>query len=69
MNPILRYLELLLSAFEYDYAIFSTPSWMYYTVFPMFFYVCFFFAKWAILTAPFWLPLGILFGKIQIRIK
>lgn len=52
-----EYLSMLLQLFKYDVEALSQP-WMYYWLLvPAIAYTVFFFAKWAVLTAPIWLPL------------
>lgn len=57
MQEILtQYLEFLWGAFQYDMDIFS-QGWLYYWVLvPAAGYLCFFFIKWVVITAPIWLP-------------
>lgn len=58
MNEVLH---TLLELWKWDVAVFSKP-WLYYCfLFP--FFLAFFFAKWAVLTAPFWLPIWIIRRK------
>lgn len=54
MSVIDRYLEVLLSCFQYDVEVFSKP-WLYAWLIPAAFYLAFFVVKWAILTLPFWI--------------
>ena len=55
--------ELLLfykSMFQYDIEVFSQP-WLYlWFLFPAIFYFAFFILKWAVLTAPFWVPIRLM---------
>lgn len=64
MNDLLQlYIELL----KWDIAVMSQP-WMYGWLFiPILFFLPFFFMKWAVLTAPFWLPLGMIYSTIHRR--
>jgi len=56
-----KYLETLYQLFEYDIDVFS-QVWIYaWVLIPAVFYLMFFMAKWAVLTAPIWLPLRIIF--------
>jgi len=51
--------EVLIQHWEYDIAVMSQP-WMYWWfLVPIIFYVAFFFVKWAVLTAPVWLPFAL----------
>jgi len=60
MQPIIeKYLTIILAMFEKDIEIMSTP-WVLYTVIPMVGYLVFFFVKWAVLTAPVWMPFAII---------
>lgn len=59
-----KYLTVLYSAFEYDMSVYS-QSWIYWwLLIPAFFYTAFFFLKWAVLTAPLWIPLRMVFGNL-----
>ena len=52
--------EALLDMYLRDIEIMSQP-WMYWwLLIPITFYVVFFLIKWAILTAPIWLPVAII---------
>ena len=52
--------EALLDMYLRDIEIMSQP-WMYWwRLIPITFYVVFFLIKWAILTAPIWLPVAII---------
>jgi hypothetical protein len=54
-----RIIEIYIEQFEYDVAIMSQP-WMYLCILiPILCYMCFFLVKWAVLTAPFWIPIAI----------
>lgn len=65
MDPITSYLELLLRAFEYDLRVFSEP-WMYYPLLiPVTAYLAFFSVKWAVLTAPVWMPVRMIVGAFK----
>jgi len=69
MNPIIeKYLALLLELFMYDIEVMSQP-WMYYSVLPIVGYVIFFFFKWAVLTAPIWMPFSVILGTARARRK
>lgn len=56
---LLNYLTLLYGLFQYDISVFS-HKWLIITVVPAAFYLVFFFIKWAVLTAPIWMPLSII---------
>lgn len=67
MHPIFeKYFDLLLQLFQYDINAMSHP-WMYYFVLPIIGYLVFFFIKWAVLTAPFWLPFSIIIGAARAK--
>jgi hypothetical protein len=67
MHPIFeKYFDLLMQMFQYDISVMSQP-WMYYFVVPIIGYLVFFFIKWAVLTAPFWLPFSIIIGAAKAR--
>lgn len=52
-----RFFDILIRCFEFDVEVFSEP-WMYYPLLiPAVCYLGFFFVKWAVLTAPIWLPI------------
>ena len=51
-----QYLALLWGQFQWDVAVMSQP-WMYYALLvPICVFLVFFAVKWAVLTAPLWLP-------------
>lgn len=55
------YIELL----KWDIRVMSQP-WMYWLgLIPIFGFIIFFFVKWAVLTAPLWIPLGMIFSAIR----
>lgn len=55
-----RVIEILIEQWEYDISVMSQP-WMYYWLLvPITLYLGFFFVKWSVLTAPFWLPLSLI---------
>jgi hypothetical protein len=57
----------LVDQWIWDVEVLSNP-WMYYPLLiPVMFYVPFFFMKWMILTAPFWLPIYITIMAIRRR--
>jgi len=64
--------EILLKQWEYDIAVMSQP-WMYWwLLIPIMFYLCFFFVKWAVLTAPAWLPIALIvqiLKNYEIKVK
>lgn len=67
MHPVIeKYLSILLAMFENDMAVMSQP-WMYYFVLPIIGYLIFFFIKWAVLTAPIWIPFTIIFNPIKAK--
>jgi hypothetical protein len=58
------YLNFIWSTFQYDMEVFS-QGWMYYwLLIPAVFYFIFFFIKWAVITAPIWLPVRLFFNGI-----
>jgi len=60
-----RIIELLVRCFEYDVEVFSQP-WMYWCLLiPATFYLMFFFMKWAVLTAPVWLPIAMIISAFR----
>lgn len=60
-----EYLKFLWSAFQYDMNVFS-QGWIYYCLLiPASFYLIFFMLKWAIITAPFWIPIRMVFGGLK----
>ena len=66
MQDILnQYFKLLLDAFQYDVSVFS-QGWIYYWLLvPASVYLMFFILKWAVLTAPFWIPFNMICGGIK----
>lgn len=60
-----RILELLVSCYEYDVAVFSKPWLYYWLLIPAGFYLMFFFIKWTVLTAPVWIPLKIMASSFR----
>lgn len=66
MNELLRiYLELL----KWDIAVMSQP-WMYWLMLiPIMMFIPFFLLKWAFLTAPFWLPVMIIWSALTAQKK
>ncbi len=63
---IVRYFTILLECFEYDIYVFK-QMWIYYWVLiPAIYYLAFFFLKWVVLTAPVWLPFGLIFRIFQL---
>ena len=67
MHPIFeKYFEILLGMFQYDMEIMSKP-WMIYTIVPIVGYLVFFFVKWAVLTAPIWMPFTIILSALRVR--
>ena len=66
MHEILeKYLQLLWKCFEFDINVFS-QVWLYaWILIPAFCYLIFFFVKWAVLTAPIWLPFSLIIGTFK----
>lgn len=61
-------LEFLQQQLMFDYQVLTTKMWMYYWIMiPALSYICFFAAKWAILTIPFWLPICLALSPIVTR--
>ena len=65
-------LELYRQCLKYDLDKFSEP-WMYWwLLIPALCYMFFFFVKWTVITAPFWLPFAILLqaakGTFYVRV-
>lgn len=59
----------LLSWYQFDLMVFS-QWWIYVFILPALLYIPFFLAKWALLTAPLWLPIHLMFnGLITIKNK
>jgi len=59
MNEIAR---ILLEQYQFDVSVMSQP-WMYWwLLLPITAYVAFFLVKWAMLTAPLWLPIALVLG-------
>jgi len=54
-------LQLYIDLLKWDIAQMSHP-WMYYWIIPITFFLPFFFAKWTVLTAPLWLPFGMIYA-------
>lgn len=51
-----RVIEFLIDQWMYDIGVMSQP-WMYWWLLvPIVCYLAFFFVKWAVLTAPLWMP-------------
>lgn len=59
-----RIVDLLVRCYEYDVSVFSQP-WIYWTVIPALAYLVFFLVKWAVLTAPAWLPVWIVVSEVR----
>lgn len=60
-----QYLQLLWGAFQYDIDVFS-QVWLYaWILIPATGYFIFFILKWCVLTAPFWIPLKMVFGGLK----
>ena len=63
---LLQLFQLYFELFQYDVEVFSNP-WNYYLLcIPAVLYLVFFFIKWTVLTAPFWLPVSFVMGKFNI---
>jgi hypothetical protein len=61
----LAYVNLLWTSFQSDVVAYS-QWWMYaFALVPAIGYSIFFVAKWAFLTAPFWIPLNLVFGGLR----
>jgi hypothetical protein len=59
--------DTLIRLWKYDIEVFSQP-WMYIPfLIPPLFYLGFFFVKWAVLTAPVWLPFYVIFSALNWR--
>ena len=56
-------LNTLLSWYTFDLWVF-TQWWVYAFILPIVFYLPFFLLKWAIVTAPIWLPLRLMLNGI-----
>jgi len=64
-----QYLKLLWSLFQYDVDVFS-QGWLYACLLvSAVAYFIFFILKWAVLTAPFWIPINMVFGGFKSLIK
>jgi len=64
-----KYINLLWNMYQFDINVFSHP-WMYYWLLvPAVCYLVFFFAKWAVLTTPIWLPVALALAPFRGRIK
>jgi hypothetical protein len=68
MEIVNRYLLILLEAFEFDVLVFST-GWVIYPVIPAIVYLIFFSFKWAVLTAPIWMPFAMVFKSAMMFIS
>ena len=64
------YINLLWNQFQYDVSVLSQP-WMYWCfLIPAIAYGFFFIIKWALLTAPLWIPFkNVIGGLISIVVK
>lgn len=59
-----KYFSFIWSAFEYDMEVFA-QGWVYYwALVPAIAYLCFFVTKWAIITAPLWLPVRLVMKSL-----
>lgn len=64
-------IETLIRQWQFDVGVMSQP-WMYWCLFPILFYVPFFFLKWVILTFPFWMPfilVASVFGELVLAMQ
>lgn len=61
-----KIIDIYVRCFEYDVEVFSQP-WIYWCVFPAFFYLFFFIIKWWALTLPFWMPIAAVLGQFSVR--
>lgn len=60
-------LHIYIEQLKWDIAVMSQP-WMYWWfLVPIMLFVPFFLLKWTVLTAPFWLPIGMIFAAIPRR--
>lgn len=60
-----KVIDTLVRLWLFDIEFFSQP-WIYWWLcVPAACYLVFFFLKWAVLTAPLWLPLVIIIGAIK----
>lgn len=60
-----EYLQFLWNTFQYDMDVFS-KGWIYFwLLIPAIFYFIFFIIKWMVVTAPFWVPIKIIFSGIR----
>jgi hypothetical protein len=58
-------LQLYIELLKWDIEVMSQP-WMYYWfLFPIGCFLPFFFVKWLVLTAPFWLPFGMILAAAK----
>lgn len=66
MNELLHlYLELL----KWDISVFSSP-WLYIPLLiPVMFFLPFFFLKWTVLTAPLWIPCGMIWSAARKAVR
>ncbi len=64
-----KIVQVLFECWIYDVEIFKN-SWFYWPLcIPAMFYTAFFFVKWAVLTAPVWLPISFMLGGLRIILK
>ena len=60
-----KYIEVLLSQWLWDVSYLSEP-WMYYWLLvPVTCFVMFMIMKWAVLTAPIWVPVSIICSSLR----
>lgn len=64
-----RYLRFLGDTFMYDMEVLS-QGWMYWLLLiPVMFYLVFFMIKWAVITAPIWLPIKLALQGLRNLLK
>ena len=69
MEILNSYLTFLWGAFQFDITVFSNP-WLYIPMLiPATCYVTFFIVKWAILTAPIWIPFTIILSPFKRQVE
>lgn len=62
-------LQLYIDLLKWDIAVMSQP-WMYACFFiPIFCFIPFFLMKWALLSAPLWLPIGLIYAARAQNLK
>lgn len=64
------YFTILLHQFQYDVSVYSEEKWMYYLIcIPAFIYTVFFVLKWAVLTAPIWMPIHMIIKGFPVNLQ